>query len=66
LTADVDPTLPEEPPVAVIALPEWALPEPLDDETWCRRGDVQVPAELWSPELIHGVPGGWVLVEGFL
>jgi len=66
LTPDVDPTFPEEPPVVPISLPEWALPKPLDDETWCRRGEVRVPIELWSPELIHGVPGGWVLVEGFL
>jgi hypothetical protein len=27
---------------------------------------VNVPAELWSPEDIHGVTGGWLLVEGFL
>ncbi len=33
---------------------------------WLRTGAVDVPAELWSPEVIHNVPGGWLLVEGFL
>lgn len=27
---------------------------------------IDEPTELWSPEDIYGVTGGWLLVEGFL
>ncbi|MEO3862085.1 hypothetical protein [Acrocarpospora sp. B8E8] len=66
VTPDIDPTFPEEPPTASVPLPEWAPWGPTDDEAWLRAGTVKVPAELWSPEEIHGVSGGWLLVEGFL
>ncbi|WP_412520878.1 ATP-binding protein [Actinomadura madurae] len=63
---DIDPTFPIEPPAATIQLPAWAPTGPIDDEVWLRTGAVNVPAELWSPEEIHGVNEGWLLVEGFL
>ena len=66
VTPDVDPTFPDEPPAAPVQLPEWAPANPTDDEVWLRTGAVNVPAELWSPEDIYGVTGGWLLVEGFL
>jgi hypothetical protein len=66
VTPDIDPTFPNEPPATPIQLPEWAPASPADDEVWLRTGAVNVPAELWSPEDIHGVTGGWLLVEGFL
>ena len=66
VTPDIDPTFPDEPPAAPIQLPEWAPASPTDDEVWLRTGTVTVPAELWSPENIYGVTGGWLLVEGFL
>ena len=66
VTPDIDPTFPEGPPVAPVQLPEWAPVSPVDDEAWLRTGAVNVPAELWSPEEIYGVTGGWLLVEGFL
>ena len=66
VTPDIDPTFADEPPVAPVQLPEWALANPTDNEMWLRTGSVNVSAELWSPEDIYGVPGGWLLVEGFL
>ena len=66
VTPDIDPTFPDEPPAAPVQLPEWAPAGPTDDEVWLRTGAVNVPAELWSPEDIYGVTGGWLLVEGFL
>jgi hypothetical protein len=66
VTPDIDPTFPDEPPAARVQLPEWAPASPTDDEVWLRTGAVNVPAELWSPEDIYGVTGGWLLVEGFL
>ncbi|HEX4863824.1 MAG TPA: hypothetical protein VFV02_07115, partial [Acidimicrobiales bacterium] len=66
VTPDIDPSFPDEPPAAPVQLPEWAPASPTDDEMWLRTGAVNVPAELWAPEEIHGVAGGWLLVEGFL
>lgn len=66
VTPDIDPSFPDEPPTAPIRLPEWALSGPTNDEVWLRTGAVSVPAELWSPQDIYGVPGGWLLAEGFL
>lgn len=66
VTPDIDPTFPDEPPTSPIRLPEWAPARPVDDEIWLRTGAVNMPAELWSPEEIYGVNGGWLLVEGFL
>jgi hypothetical protein len=66
VTPDIDPSFPDEPPAAPVRLPEWAPASPTEDEVWLRTGAVNVPAELWSPEEIQGVTGGWLLVEGFL
>jgi hypothetical protein len=66
VTPDIDPSFPDEPFAAPVQLPEWAPASPTDDEVWLRTGAVNVPAELWSPEEIYGVTGGWLLVEGFL
>ena len=66
VTPDIDPTFPDEPPVAPVQLPEWAPASPTDDKVWLRTGAVNVPAELWSPDDVYGVTGGWLLVEGFL
>ncbi|WP_133305982.1 hypothetical protein [Microbispora triticiradicis] len=66
VTPDIDPTCPDEPPVAPIQLPDWAPASPTDDEVWLRTGAVNVPAELWSPDRIYGVTDEWLLVEGFL
>ncbi|MFE9792329.1 hypothetical protein ACFYRL_11360 [Streptomyces goshikiensis] len=66
LMPDVDPTFPSRPPVAPMPLPPWVPAEPTDDQTWLTSGTVTVPDQLWSPEEIHGVDGGWLLVEGYL
>ncbi|KFZ80851.1 hypothetical protein ED92_11055 [Amycolatopsis sp. MJM2582] len=66
LMPDIDPTFPTRPPIAPMALPPWAPVEPTDDQTWLTSGTVAVPDHLWSPEEIHGVNGGWLLVEGYL
>jgi hypothetical protein len=66
VTPDIDPTFPDEPPSASLPLPPWAAGGPADDEEWLRGGEVHVPAELWAPEELHGVAGGWLLAEGFL
>lgn len=66
LMPDIDPTFPDRPPVAPMPLPLWAPVEPTDDQTWLTSGTVAVPDQLWSPTEIHGVDGGWLLVEGYL
>ncbi|MDA8355778.1 MAG: ATP-binding protein [Actinomycetota bacterium] len=66
VTPDIDPSFPNEPPVAPVRLPEWAPASPTDDKVWLRTGPVSVPGALWSPEQLYGVPGAWLLVEGFL
>jgi hypothetical protein len=66
VTPDIDPTFPENPPFLPIPLPEWAPAGQVDEKTWLRTGTVDVPADLWSPEELHDVAGGWLLVEGFL
>ncbi|MEV7383591.1 NACHT domain-containing protein [Streptomyces lydicus] len=66
LMPDIDPNFPDKPPVAPVPLPLWAPMDPTDDQTWLTSGPVSVPDQLWSPEEIHGVDGGWLLVEGYL
>ncbi|MGC7096737.1 hypothetical protein ACPZ19_18850 [Amycolatopsis lurida] len=66
LMPDIDPSFPDRPPAAPMPLPLWAPAEPTDDQTWLTSGTVAVPDQLWSPEEIHGVNGGWLLVEGYL
>jgi hypothetical protein len=66
VTPDIDPSFPDEPPAAPVQLPEWATANPADDEAWMRTCQVVVPTQLWAPEEIYGIPGGWLLVEGFL
>lgn len=66
VTPDIDPSFPDEPPVVPLPLPEWAPAGSIDDKLWLRTGAVDMPAELWSPEEIHDVAGGWLLIEGFL
>jgi hypothetical protein len=66
VTPDIDPSFPDEPPVAPLPLPEWAPTGSMDDEVWLRTGGVVVPVDLWAPGELHGVAGGWLLVEGFL
>jgi hypothetical protein len=63
---DIDPTFPDEPPAALVRLPEWAPAGTIDNKAWLRTGTVSVPAGLWSPSEIYGVTGGWLLAEGFL
>ena len=66
VTPDIDPSFPDEPPVVPIPLPEWAPTGSTNDEVWLRTGAVDVPENVWSPDELHGVAGGWLLVEGFL
>ncbi|WP_435178753.1 NACHT domain-containing protein [Actinacidiphila sp. bgisy145] len=66
LMPDVDPTFPDPPPVTPLPLPLWAPEELTEDRSWLASGAVTVPDHLWSPEEIHGVKGGWLLVEGYL
>ncbi|WP_143653629.1 NACHT domain-containing protein [Streptosporangium subroseum] len=63
---DIDPSFPEEPPTTPVPLPEWAPSGPMDDKAWLHAGTVKVPVDLWLPEEIHDVSGGWLLVEGYL
>lgn len=66
ISPDTDPSFPDEPPVVPIPLPEWAPTGSTNDEVWLRTGAVDVPEDVWSPDELHGVAGGWLLVEGFL
>ncbi|MBR7828879.1 hypothetical protein KDK95_21395 [Actinospica sp. MGRD01-02] len=66
ISPDIDPTFPQAPPVPPFPLPEWAPAGQVNEQTWLRTGSVNIPADLWAPEEIHGVPGGWLLVEGYL
>jgi hypothetical protein len=66
LTPDIDPSFPDEPSAAAVPLPEWAPEDPINDREWVRAGAVAIPDQLWAPDEIYGVPGGWLLVEGFL
>ncbi len=66
ITPDIDPSFPDEPPVVPIPLPEWAPTGSTNDEVWLRTGVVSVPDDVWSPDELHSVAGGWLLVEGFL
>ena len=66
VTPDIDPTFPEKPPFLTIPLPGWAPAGHVDEKAWLRTGTVGVPADLWSPEEVHDVAGGWLLAEGFL
>ncbi len=66
ITPDIDPSFPDEPPVVPIPLPEWAPTGGTNDEAWLRTGVVPVPEDVWSPDELHSVAGGWLLVEGFL
>lgn len=66
LMPDIDPAFPDTPPVAPMTLPLWASLDPTNDEAWLTSGAVAFPDQLWSPEEIHGVDGGWLLVEGYL
>jgi hypothetical protein len=66
VSPDIDPTFPDEPPVGLVDLPEWAPAAPTDDEDWLRSGQISVPDILWSPPELGGVGGAWLLVEGFL
>jgi hypothetical protein len=66
VTPDIDPSFPDEPPVAPLKLPEWVPGGSRNDEVWLRAGVVEVPEELWSPDELYSVAGGWLLVEGFL
>ncbi|WP_369244369.1 hypothetical protein [Streptomyces sp. R41] len=66
LMPDLDPTFPDRPPVTPMPLPAWAPAEPTDDQRWLVSGTVAVPDQLWSPEELHSVDGGWLLVEGYL
>jgi hypothetical protein len=66
VTVDIDPSFPKEPPAVPLALPEWAPTGSVNDEGWLRTGTVEVPAQLWSPDELYGIGGGWLLVEGFL
>ena len=66
ITPDIDPSFPDEPPVVPIPLPEWAPTGSTNDEVWLRTGAVDVPEDVWSPDELHSVAGGWLLAEGFL
>lgn len=66
VSPDIDPSFPDEPPIASSPLPAWAPPEPVDQQAWLRTGKIHVPPELWAPTELHGVPGGWLLAEGFV
>ena len=66
ITPDIDPSFPDEPPVVPIPLPEWAPTGSPNDEVWLRTCAVDVPEDVWSPDELHNVAGGWLLVEGFL
>ncbi|SDP25812.1 hypothetical protein SAMN04487981_14325 [Streptomyces sp. cf386] len=66
LMPDIDPTFPDRPPVAPMPLPLWAPAEPTDNQGWLTSGTVTVALQLWSPEEVHSVEGGWLLAEGYL
>ncbi len=66
VSPDIDPSFPDEPPAAPLPLPEWTPPGSINDEEWLRMGAVDVHPELWSPDELYNVAGGWLLVEGSL
>ena len=62
----VDPSFPEPPPPAPIALPHWARETPRDDRRWIRQGVVNVPDELLYRPDIGTDSGPWIAVHGYL
>ncbi len=63
---DIDPSFPERPPSAPVAVPIWARPTPAEDRRWIRHGIVTVPDELLRRQDIGPHPGPWIAVHGHL
>lgn len=63
---NIDPTFPNPMASLPLSLPEWVPFEKTPDEDWLRDGEIAVSPDVWRPEHLHGVLGGWLLVAGFL
>ncbi len=62
----LDPSFPEPPRTAPIALPTWARPTPIPDPRWIRHGIVTVPDDLLCRYEIDQHPGPWIAVDASL
>jgi hypothetical protein len=63
LEVDIDPTFPQPPPPAPVALATWARRTPVDDARWLREGIVRVPDSFLSPATLDTDPGPWLLAH---
>lgn len=66
LEVDIDPTFPQPPPRAPVALASWARRTPADDARWLREGIVRVPDSFLSPASLDTDPGPWLLAHAEL
>jgi hypothetical protein len=61
----IDPSFPAPPPRIDHALPRWGDDYPADDAAWLASGVVDVPDQLLRPDVLNGVAGPWIALEGF-
>jgi hypothetical protein len=62
----VDPSFPEPPPPAPVAVAHWARETPRDDRRWIRQGVVSVPDELLYQRDIGTCSGPWIAIHGYM
>lgn len=66
LEVDIDPTFPQQPPPAPVALATWARRTPAGDARWLRNGIVTVTDSLLNPATLNADTGPWVLAHAEL
>lgn len=66
LEVDIDPTFPQPPQRAPLALPTWARRTPVNDARWLRAGIVRVPDSFLRPGSLDTDPGPWLLAHAEL
>jgi len=62
----VDPSWPGAPKRCPVAVPQWALKTPKDDQRWIRQGSVSIPDELLRCAEIDEAKGPWIAVAADL
>lgn len=63
---DIDPSFPAAGDQTDLTLPTWASQPPEGVGEWMADGEVVIPDELLACPELNGVPGPWVLVDGYL
>ncbi|MEU1647264.1 NACHT domain-containing protein [Micromonospora zamorensis] len=63
---DIDPTFPDVPPPAPVALNTWARQAREDDYDWLCNGTIEVSDEFLTPATLEGAEGPWILFHANL